>query len=144
MKELELISLLSNGYRTNQLSAINAIIRHIDRPISVRCRELEAAAANDAYLDMMRRTVDMFMTAPVISSYHEDDIRNGHAHKWIRGVYSVMRSERDYLDMRMWNGRDVFRARSRHMLAGRWLVTAFDRITCPVAELPSLRLVYPR
>lgn len=131
MPQLELVRLLSGGYKGNKLSAIRAIIKYIDAPISVRCRKLHAAAANGAYLEMMQRTNRQFIDADVIDSYHEDDIRNGNAARWISSVSRIATPTRDALRMRMWNGKDLFGVTTSHTMAGKWLVTEF----CPTSNL---------
>lgn len=123
--QLGLIRIISNNYKGNKLEVIQACINSMDTPINVRCCGLKAATANEAYLDMMRRTCKQFRSAQIIKSFHPIDIHSGQAALWLSSAREIIDGANKTLSLRMWNGRDILKVRTENVRVGNWFITGF-------------------
>lgn len=123
-KQLELIRIIAGGYGRHTLSAIQAFISTMDMPINVRNCRMMAAEANEAYLDLMRRTAPSFRRMSVIESFSPDDRVSGQAGLWVAEAPKVIKSGYGAFPLRMWNGKDVLPLALEAISINGWVVTA--------------------
>jgi hypothetical protein len=140
MKGLELIALLTNGVKRNKIQAIEACIKVIDTPISVRIPgSTIGVAGNAAYLDMMRRTHKQNSTSALIDSFSPHAQADGSAQAVIALTMGMVASGGGCVDAVAWDGRDEVAVCAAAMGVGEWIVTSL--VITDLSVKPEIELL---
>lgn len=134
---------MSSGYSKDKLTAIQACIDQIDTPINVRCSRFGARATNQAYLDMMRRTENQFLAAPLINSFHASDRADGTVDMWIEQFRRFVANGYGLVKARLWNGVDIIPVDIEGLSIDGFVVTVFHKRARIQVVSPVPQLAFP-
>lgn len=140
MKEVQFVRRIAACYGDKAEQAIGACIESLDVPMNVRMGPPGYAPvlANQAYLDMMRRTYSRFLRAPLVESFHPDLVHNGRVNNYLRLVNDAFRVGSGSVDALLWNGHNEVCVSVEIVMFDDMGICAFKPISRLRAESPGL------